>query len=85
MLTTVAVAVIVDPLSPKDTLLEFEKTTAERLLDAVPAETLTLVRLVAIDAVIVDALRPKDTPLEFENVNAEARLEAVPADRLNDP
>jgi hypothetical protein len=46
-------AVIVDPLNPKETLFEFERTKFERFALVVPALTFTFVRLVATEAVIV--------------------------------
>ena len=70
------VTVIVEPLRPKETPFELLKTTAERLFEVVPAETLIFVRLVAIDAVMTDELLiPNVTP--FELLNSTVPLVAV--------
>lgn len=69
-----AEAVIVDPLSPKETLLLLDSVKADRLLDVVPAD-----RLRACDAVIVEPFSPKETPFEFEKVIADRLLDVVPA------
>lgn len=79
---TVAEAVIVAPFKPNETLFELLSTMALRLLDVVPAETLTFVRDVATDAVIVAPFNPKLTPFEFEKVTALRLLDVVPALRL---
>jgi hypothetical protein len=80
--TAACTAVIVEPLRPNEMLFEFEKVTALKLFEVVPALKFTAVRLVATEAVTVDALRPKLTPFEFENVTAERLLLVVPAETL---
>src|SRR5580698_6678570 len=74
---TVALAVIVEPLSPKETLLLFENVMAERLLLVVPPLT-----LIWADAVMVEALSPKLTLFEFDSVKAVRLFEVVPAEML---
>lgn len=66
-----ALAVIVDPFSPKVTLLELLNVIALRLFDVVPPLTLIAVKLVAIDPVIVEPFRPKLIPLLLLNVTAD--------------
>jgi hypothetical protein len=62
------VAVIVDPLRPNETPLLFENTTADKLFDVVPADTLMFVRLVAMLAVMTDEFdMPNVTPLLLLN------------------
>ena len=77
-----ALAVMVLPDSPKLTLFELEKVTADRLLDVPPADTLMLVSDVATLPVIVLPLSPKLTPLEFENVTALKLFDVAPAEKL---
>jgi hypothetical protein len=77
-----ALAVMVEALSPNETLFELENVMAERLFDVVPADTLMFVSEVATEAVMVEAFKPNEMPFEFENVNAEARFDVVPALRL---
>src|SRR5260221_3688118 len=77
---TAALAVRVEPFSPKETPFEFAKVIAETLLLVVPALT-----LIATDAVNVETSRPNETPFEFANVKAEARFDVVPALRLTLP
>jgi hypothetical protein len=45
---TVYDAVTVDPFNPNEKLFEFENTTADRLFDVVPAETLILLIVAAL-------------------------------------
>jgi hypothetical protein len=68
-------AVSVEPLIPNDTPFAFEKVTALRLFEVVPAETLTTAL-----AVMVDAFNPNETLFEFENVTADRLLLVVPAE-----
>ena len=80
---TVTVAVTVLPLSPNETLFEFDSTNADRLLLVVPADRFTFVKLVAMLAVIVCPLVPNVTPLELLNttvpeVYVVAALMAIP-------
>ena len=69
---TVAEAVTVLPFSPKDTLLELEKTKADKLFDVVPADKLTLDINPAVEGTVYDAVIwvdpdiPNEIPLEFE-------------------
>ena len=55
-------------LRPKLIPLLLENTILLRLKEVFDAETLMLVRLVAMEAVSVPLLSPKDTPFEFEKV-----------------
>ncbi len=73
-------AVIVEPLRPKETLFEFEKTTVPRLLLVVPAEKLT--GLGPPTAVTTDPARPNETPPALPKVMADMLLEVVPAETL---
>jgi hypothetical protein len=75
---TVAVAVTVDPLIPKLTLLELENTTwSEMLLEVVPAEKLS-----ACLAVMVEPASPKLTRLESLKTTDPRLLEVVPAEKF---
>jgi hypothetical protein len=68
-----ALAVTVDPFRPNDTLLELLKTMFDRLLAAVPADTLMLVKPLWLAVIVALApnpvLSPNDTPLLLENAS----------------
>ena len=81
MLATVADAVIVDPLKPKETLFELENTTSGRFALLAPADTVMLPTMSgATDAVSVDPLSPKVMPLPSAKVSAERLLLVAPAE-----
>ena len=72
-------AVTVLPFIPKETLLELDRTTADRFCDVVPALRFTFVSDVATDAVTVLALSPKLMPFALPKAKALARFDVVPA------
>ena len=74
-------------LSPKVTLLEFEKTTVPLVAVCVPAWIAPgeVDCEYDADAVSVEPFKPKLTLFELLNVNADARLLVVPALRLKLP
>lgn len=75
-------AVTTLPFSPKLTPFRLLNVIALRLLEVVPADTLMLVRLVAMEAVTVEPLSPKLTPLLFEYTIFDRFPEVVPALKL---
>jgi hypothetical protein len=78
-----ALAVMVEPFNPNDTLLLFENTMPVRLFDVVPALKFTVAAVGGTtDAVMIDPFSPKLTPLLLLNVTADKLLLVVPAETL---
>lgn len=75
----------VEPLSPKLTLFELEKTTWPSPTDVVPALMEPGAPAPATDAVIVEPFRPNDTPLLFEKTTVPLLTLLAPADSATPP
>jgi len=75
----------VETFKPKDILLEFEKITFPRDIDAVPAENDPTPVDGDIEAVRVESDIPKVTPCALEKIIVPEEADCVPADRATPP